>query len=264
MATQIAVAMGCRVLGTAGAAEKCAYAESLGASKCINYTQGHWWERILEETDGRGVDVVFDPVGLVDRSLKCLAHRGRVLVTGFVGLDGQMEKIAMNRVLLKQATLIGYVSLVQTKLRCWKSSNHGLDSDTESLFVETQTNGGSCGKNFNLSWRAARSGQRYSFLPPRGYHPRRSHCLNRTGDSGLELSVTSEAIVSNIIACRPKHAVHCHHIPQFYPVPWLQYDLTTRPPKTPGFAQCLYQTQPARFYMIQSGQSRNTRPIAVC
>ncbi|KAH8655921.1 zeta-crystallin [Ilyonectria robusta] len=108
MATQIAVAMGCRVLGTAGAAEKCAYAESLGASKCINYTQGHWWERILEETDGRGVDVVFDPVGLVDRSLKCLAHRGRVLVTGFVGLDGQMEKIAMNRVLLKQATLIGY------------------------------------------------------------------------------------------------------------------------------------------------------------
>ncbi|KAH7140087.1 zeta-crystallin [Dactylonectria estremocensis] len=108
MATQIAVAMGCRVLGTAGSAEKCAYAQSLGASKCVNYSQGNWWEEILKETDGLGVDVVFDPVGLVDRSLKCLAHRGRVLVVGFAGLEGQMEKIAMNRVLLKQATLIGY------------------------------------------------------------------------------------------------------------------------------------------------------------
>lgn len=161
MATQIAVAMGCRVLGTAGSTEKCAFAESLGASKCINYTQGNWWERVLEETDGRGVDVVFDPVGLVDRSLKCLAHRGRVLVTGFAGLDGQMEKIAMNRVLLKQATLIGYVSSVQTKLQCWKSSNHGLGSDTESLFAEIPMNGGSCGKNFNLSWRAVRFGPRF-------------------------------------------------------------------------------------------------------
>ncbi|KAF7553908.1 hypothetical protein G7Z17_g3258 [Cylindrodendrum hubeiense] len=108
MAIQIAVAMGCRVLGTAGSAEKCTYAEGLGASKCINYSEGNWWERILEETEGRGVDVVFDPVGLVNRSLKCLAHRGRVLVAGFAGLDGQMEKIAMNRVLLKQATLTGY------------------------------------------------------------------------------------------------------------------------------------------------------------
>ncbi|KAK7416786.1 hypothetical protein QQX98_004979 [Neonectria punicea] len=108
MATQIAVAMGCHVLGTAGSFEKCAYAQGLGASLCVNYSQGNWWERILEETDGRGVDVVFDPVGLVDRSLKCLAHRGRVLVAGFAGRDGQTEKIAMNRLLLKQATLTGY------------------------------------------------------------------------------------------------------------------------------------------------------------
>ncbi|KAF7561471.1 hypothetical protein G7046_g2673 [Stylonectria norvegica] len=108
MATQIAVAMGCRVLGTAGSPEKCEYARDFGANSCFNYSQGAWWEQILEATEGRGVDVVFDPVGLVDLSLKCITHRGRILVVGFAGREGQMEKIAMNRVLLKQVTLMGY------------------------------------------------------------------------------------------------------------------------------------------------------------
>ncbi|KAH6877183.1 quinone oxidoreductase [Thelonectria olida] len=108
MATQVAVALGCRVLGTAGSPGKCAYAQSLGADLCVDYSQKDWWEQILQATNGKGVDIIFDPVGLVDRSLKCLAHRGRVLVVGFAGRKGEMEKIAMNRVLLKQATLTGY------------------------------------------------------------------------------------------------------------------------------------------------------------
>ncbi|KAM5372523.1 hypothetical protein ACJZ2D_007423 [Fusarium nematophilum] len=108
MATQIASAMGCRVLATAGSAEKCTYAQGLGAERCFDYSADEWWKNVLEATDGRGVDVVFDPVGLVDLSIKCLAHRGRVLVVGFAGRSSEMEKIAMNRVLLKQATLIGY------------------------------------------------------------------------------------------------------------------------------------------------------------
>ncbi|KAK5992973.1 Quinone oxidoreductase-like protein 2 [Cladobotryum mycophilum] len=108
MAVQIAVAMGCRVLGTAGSDEKCTYAQSYGASKCVNYTKDDWWKRILEETDGKGVDVVYDPVGQVDLSLKCVAHRGRILIVGFAAREGQMEKIAMNRLLLKQVTLLGY------------------------------------------------------------------------------------------------------------------------------------------------------------
>jgi NADPH2:quinone reductase len=126
MATQLAVALGCRVLGTAGSPEKCAYAQSLGADLCVDYSQEDWWEQVLQETDGKGVDIVFDPVGLVNRSLKCLAHRGRVLVVGFAGRKGEMEKIAMNRVLLKQATLTGYVSCLQPKQVTKLSSNHGL------------------------------------------------------------------------------------------------------------------------------------------
>lgn len=110
MAVQVAVAMGCRVFGTAGSAEKCDYARQYGADDCFDYTKDDWWKRVLESTAGRGVDVVYDPVGLVDLSIKCIAHRGTILVVGFVGREGDMEKVAMNRVLLKQVSLIGYVS----------------------------------------------------------------------------------------------------------------------------------------------------------
>ncbi|OHF04650.1 zeta-crystallin [Colletotrichum orchidophilum] len=109
MAVQVSAAMGCRVIGTAGSSEKCDVARRSGAMECINYTEDlMWWDRVLELTDGRGVDVVFDPVGLVDRSLKCIAHRGKILIVGFAGIKDDMEKIAMNRVLLKQVSLIGY------------------------------------------------------------------------------------------------------------------------------------------------------------
>ena len=118
MAVQVAVAMGCRVLGTAGSPDKCASAKAFGASQCFNYNQvsegSHWWQQVLEATDGRGVDVVFDPVGLVDLSLKCTAQRGRIIIVGFAGREGNMEKIAMNRVLLRQVTLVGYVSFSYT------------------------------------------------------------------------------------------------------------------------------------------------------
>ncbi|OAA73418.1 zeta-crystallin [Cordyceps fumosorosea ARSEF 2679] len=109
MACQVAAAKGCRVIGTAGSDDKCAYAKGYGASECINYSAGGaWWERVNALTGGRGVDIVFDPVGLVERSLKCTAPKGRIVVVGFAGLDGKFEKIVMNRILLKQVELIGY------------------------------------------------------------------------------------------------------------------------------------------------------------
>lgn len=110
MAVQIAAALGCRVIGTAGSQAKCAVATQCGAHACVNYVEHTaWWEKVLELTDGKGADIVFDPVGLVDPSLKCIAHRGKVLVVGFAGIQNNMERVAMNRVLLKQVSLIGYV-----------------------------------------------------------------------------------------------------------------------------------------------------------
>ncbi|PMB64232.1 Quinone oxidoreductase-like protein 2 [Beauveria bassiana] len=109
MACQIAASRGCRVIGTAGSDDKCKYAKGYGASECVNYTADkRWWEKVNAMTGGRGVDVVFDPVGLVEPSLRCMASKGRIVVVGFAGLDGNFEKIAMNRILLKQVELIGY------------------------------------------------------------------------------------------------------------------------------------------------------------
>lgn len=51
------------------------------------------------------MDIVFDPVGMVNRSLKCIAWNGRILIIGFAA--GDIEKVAMNRVLLKNISLVG-------------------------------------------------------------------------------------------------------------------------------------------------------------
>jgi NADPH2:quinone reductase len=111
MAVQIAKAVGARVIATASSEEKLAVTRSYGANECVNYTStGDWWKEVLVLTKDVGVDLVFDPVGLVDKSLKCLKHKGRILVVGFAGTEGMIEKIAMNRVLLKQAQILGYVS----------------------------------------------------------------------------------------------------------------------------------------------------------
>ncbi|TRX91588.1 hypothetical protein FHL15_007593 [Xylaria flabelliformis] len=110
-AVQVAKATRCKVIGTAGTDEKCGIALRYGADACINYrTETAWWERVLEITNGKGVDIVFDTVGLVNLSLKCLSHRGRILVVGFAGREGgnDMEHVKMNRVLLKQAQILGY------------------------------------------------------------------------------------------------------------------------------------------------------------
>ncbi|KAF8852826.1 zeta-crystallin [Acephala macrosclerotiorum] len=109
MAVQIAKAVGCRVIGAVGSREKMGVVRGFGGDKVVDYREDRdWWTEVLEVTGGEGVDVVFDPVGLVDKSLKCLKQKGRILVIGFAGTEGNIEKIVMNRVLLRQAQIIGY------------------------------------------------------------------------------------------------------------------------------------------------------------
>lgn len=111
MAVQIAKAVGARVIATASSTAKLEAARRFGADECVNYvTNAKWWDAVLELTDGDGVDVVYDSVGLVGDSLRCLKWKGKILVVGFAGREGNLESVAMNRVLLKQAQLIGYVS----------------------------------------------------------------------------------------------------------------------------------------------------------
>ena len=73
-AVQVAKAFGARVIATAGSARKLEVAKGFGADFGVDFNLKGWEERVRELTpDGRGVDIVFDPVGMVNQSLRCIA-----------------------------------------------------------------------------------------------------------------------------------------------------------------------------------------------
>jgi NADPH2:quinone reductase len=106
-AVQIGKALGARVIATAGGADKLAIAREAGADVGIDYRDDGWVEGVRQETQGRGADVIYDPVGgdVLDRSLKCIAWNGRLLVIGFA--SGRIPEIKANRILLKNVAVVG-------------------------------------------------------------------------------------------------------------------------------------------------------------
>ncbi len=105
-AVQIAKAFGATVIATAGTKHKLDVARSFGADHSVDYTDPTWPDQVKKLTPkGRGVDIVFDPVGLIDKSTKCIRWNGRLLVIGFAA--GNIEKVAMNKLLLKNISVVG-------------------------------------------------------------------------------------------------------------------------------------------------------------
>jgi len=108
-AIQIGKAWGARVIALAGGREKLAVCRAHGAEIALDYTVDGWVEAVREATGGRGVDVIFDPVGgdIFTLSLKAIAVEGRALIVGFAG--GSIQQIAANRLLLKNASAVGAI-----------------------------------------------------------------------------------------------------------------------------------------------------------
>ncbi len=106
-AVQIGRALGARVIATAGGVEKLEVARRAGADVAIDYASEDFVPRVLAETGGRGADVIYDPVGgeIFDKSLKCIAWNGRLLVIGFAG--GEIPSVKANRILLKNIAVVG-------------------------------------------------------------------------------------------------------------------------------------------------------------
>jgi NADPH2:quinone reductase len=107
-AVEIAKAMGASVIAAASGAEKLAVAKRAGADHLIDYTREDLRERVKALTDGRGVDVVYDPVGgdAFDHSLRCIAWEGRIIIIGFAA--GRIPQIPANLVLVKNIDVIGF------------------------------------------------------------------------------------------------------------------------------------------------------------
>ncbi|GAB7039566.1 MULTISPECIES: quinone oxidoreductase family protein [Catenuloplanes] len=94
-AVQLAKAAGATVIGTASSDEKLARLTELGLDHAINYRDTDVVARVKEITDGRGVDVVIDPVGgrTLEGSIEALAYRGRITWIGEAGRDGHTPQI---------------------------------------------------------------------------------------------------------------------------------------------------------------------------
>ena len=107
-AVEIGKAMGAEVIATAGGPDKLAIAKAHGADHLIDYSHEDIRERVRALTQGRGADVVYDPVGgdAFDASLRCIAWEGRIIVIGFAG--GRVPQIPANLVLVKNCDIIGF------------------------------------------------------------------------------------------------------------------------------------------------------------
>jgi NADPH2:quinone reductase len=106
-AVECAKAMGARVIAAASSEKKLAFARLAGADETINYSEESLRDRCKALTYGKGVDIVYDPVGgeLAQQALRSLAWHGRYLVIGFA--SGDIPKFPANIALLKEASIIG-------------------------------------------------------------------------------------------------------------------------------------------------------------
>jgi len=106
-AIQVAKAVGARVIAAASTDEKCALCTSIGADATINYSRENLREAIKSLTDGKGPDVIYDPVGgdFAEPAFRSIAWRGRYLVVGFA--SGPIPALPFNLALLKGASIVG-------------------------------------------------------------------------------------------------------------------------------------------------------------
>ena len=106
-AVQVGKAAGARVIAVVGGAQKADAAAKLGADVVIDRRAQDFVAAVKEATEGRGADVVFDPVGgeAYTGSTKCVAFEGRILVVGFAG--GSVPSPALNHALVKNYSIVG-------------------------------------------------------------------------------------------------------------------------------------------------------------
>lgn len=106
-AIELGKLMGAKVIAAASSEEKLELCKRLGADEVINYSQDSLKDKVKELTGGKGVDVVYDPVGgdFAEPAVRSMAWKGRYLVIGFA--SGPIPQIPLNLTLLKGCSLVG-------------------------------------------------------------------------------------------------------------------------------------------------------------
>jgi NADPH2:quinone reductase len=106
-AIQLGKAAGAHVIATAGGPEKVQVCRDLGADHVVDHTAEDFVPVVKEVTGGHGADVVYDPVGgdVFDRSRRCIAFEGRLVVVGFT--SGRIPEAPANHLLVKNYSVVG-------------------------------------------------------------------------------------------------------------------------------------------------------------
>src|ERR671921_2593123 len=106
-AIQLGKAAGAHVIATAGGPDKAQVCRDLGADHVVDYTAEDFVPVVKEVTGGHGADVVYDPVGgdVFDRSRRCIAFEGRLVVVGFT--SGRIPEAPANHLLVKNYSVVG-------------------------------------------------------------------------------------------------------------------------------------------------------------
>ena len=106
-AVELGKHLGARVIATGSDMAKLEVVKTKGADHVINLQEGGFREKVKALTNGRGADVIFDPVGgdVFDESMRCIATFGRLLVIGFAG--GRIPTLSVNYALIKQVSIVG-------------------------------------------------------------------------------------------------------------------------------------------------------------
>lgn len=106
-AVELGKLMGAKVIAAASSDDKLALTREYGADETINYTTEDLKDRVKELTGGKGVDVIYDPVGdkFAEPAFRSIAWNGRYLVVGFAA--GEIPKLPLNLPLIKGASIVG-------------------------------------------------------------------------------------------------------------------------------------------------------------
>lgn len=106
-AIQLGKAAGARVIATAGGPAKVKLCKELGADVVIDYKADDFTKVVKAETSGAGADVIFDPVGgeIYEKSTKCIAFEGRIVIVGFT--SGVIPSAKLNHALVKNYSILG-------------------------------------------------------------------------------------------------------------------------------------------------------------
>ncbi|HSG03594.1 MAG TPA: quinone oxidoreductase [Marinobacterium sp.] len=134
IAVQWLKALGARVIGTVGSAEKAALAKSYGCDECIIYTEEDFVARTRELTDGKGVNVVYDSIGkdTFDGSLDCLAPRGTMV--SFGNATGPVAPLNIATLAAK-----GSLKVTRPTLFAYVNERPLFEAMCEDLFKRVQT-----------------------------------------------------------------------------------------------------------------------------